>query len=66
MKEHYGPSVIEVFRLVEETLDGFYGLPVADSSVLLADLVPGLDKALLRYVMATKNGCGKINWGSEL
>lgn len=58
MREHYGSSIVEVFRLMEETLDGFFGLPVVEPSILLEDLVPGLDKALLRYVGATKTGCG--------
>lgn len=62
MREHYGSSIVEVFRLMEETLDGFFGLPVVEPSILLEDLVPGLDKALLRYVGATKTGCGKIKW----
>eukprot|EP00250_Pteridium_aquilinum_P020795 c24951_g1_i1 orf=1316-4240(+) len=58
LQEHYGSSIVEVFRLIEETIDGFFGLPVAETSTLLEDLVPGLDKALLRYVGVTKSGCG--------
>ncbi|MCO5595056.1 hypothetical protein L7F22_049093 [Adiantum nelumboides] len=58
LREHYGSSIVEVFRLIEETIDGFYALPVVESSILLEDLVPGLDKALVRYVGAAKNGCG--------
>lgn len=58
LREHYGTSIVEVFRLIEETIDGFYALPVVQSSSLLEDLVPGLDKALSRYVGATRSGCG--------
>ena len=59
MREHYGASIVEVFRLIEETLDSFFALPMADPSLLLPDLVLGLDRALLRYVIVTKSGCGK-------
>ncbi|KAH7415859.1 hypothetical protein KP509_14G063400 [Ceratopteris richardii] len=57
LREHYGSSAIEVFRLVEETVDGFYALPV-ESLLVTEELISGLDKVLVRYVGATKSGCG--------
>ena len=61
LREHYGASIVEVFRLIEETLDSFFALPMADPSLLLPDLVLGLDRALLRYVVVTRSGCGKAS-----
>ena len=61
LREHYGASIVEVFRLIEETLDSFFALPMADPSLLLPELVLGLDRALLRYVVVTRSGCGKAS-----
>lgn len=58
LKDHYAPSIVEVFRMVEETLDAFFALPMADPSTLLQDLLHGLDRVLQRYVVETKAGCG--------
>lgn len=58
IKEHYAPSIVEVFRIIEETLDAFFELPVAELSTILQDFILGLDKVLHRYVAGTKAGCG--------
>lgn len=60
-KECYAPSAVEVLRIVEETLDAFFDLPVSQHSDLLPDLVGGLDRTLQRYVFQTKSGCGTRN-----
>eukprot|EP00249_Psilotum_nudum_P016936 c26066_g2_i1 orf=115-3015(-) len=58
LREHYAPSVVEVFRIVEETLDAFFALPIAEHLTLLQDLVTGIDRALHRYVSQATAGCG--------
>uniref|UniRef100_A0A0C9S5S1 TSA: Wollemia nobilis Ref_Wollemi_Transcript_18614_3809 transcribed RNA sequence n=1 Tax=Wollemia nobilis TaxID=56998 RepID=A0A0C9S5S1_9CONI len=57
-KEHYAPSAVEVLRIVDETLDAFFDLPVSQHPGLLPDLVAGLDRTLQRYVSQVKSGCG--------
>jgi hypothetical protein len=59
-KEKYAPSAAEVLRIVEETLDAFFELPLSQHSDLFPDLVAGLDRALQRYISQTKSGCGMI------
>lgn len=60
-KEKYAPSAVEVLRIVEETLDAFFELPLSQHSDLLPDLVAGLERALQRYISQTKSGCGSKN-----
>ncbi|KAM0945744.1 putative protein unc-13, mammalian uncoordinated 13, domain 2 [Dioscorea sansibarensis] len=56
--EKFAPSAFEVLRMVDETLDAFFKLPIVTHSAFLPDLVNGLDKSLQYYVSETKLGCG--------
>ncbi|KAI4376960.1 hypothetical protein MLD38_014661 [Melastoma candidum] len=56
--EAYAPSAIEVLRIIDETLDAFFQLPIPMHPALLPDLMTGLDKCLQLYVNKTKSGCG--------
>lgn len=60
-KEKYAPSAVEILRIVEETLDAFFELPLSQHSDLLPDLVAGFDRALQRYISQVKSGCGSKN-----
>ncbi|KAF5195895.1 unc-13-like protein [Thalictrum thalictroides] len=60
-KENFAPSVVEVLRIIDETLDAFFQLPIMMHPTLLPDFMAGLDKCLLHYVSKTKSGCGSRN-----
>ncbi|KAJ4951979.1 hypothetical protein NE237_028811 [Protea cynaroides] len=60
-KERIAPSVVEVLRTMDETLDGFFQLPVPLHPVLLPDLITGLDRCLQHYITKAKSGCGTRN-----
>ncbi|XP_065848994.1 protein unc-13 homolog [Euphorbia lathyris] len=60
-KEQFAPSAVEVLRFVDETLDAFFLLPISMHSVLLPDLITGLDRCLQSYISKTKSGCGTRN-----
>ncbi|XP_015571803.2 protein unc-13 homolog [Ricinus communis] len=57
-KERFAPSAVEVLRIVDETLEAFFLLPIPMHPVLLPYLVSGLDKCLQSYILKTKSGCG--------
>ncbi|GER25584.1 hypothetical protein STAS_01174 [Striga asiatica] len=57
-QESCAPSAIEVLRIVDETLDAFFQLPIPMHPALLPDLVAGLDKCLQYYATKAKSGCG--------
>ncbi|KAI3839520.1 hypothetical protein MKW92_046019 [Papaver armeniacum] len=57
-KDNFAPSVVEVLRMVDETLDAFFQLPISMHPALLPDLMTGLDKCLLHYISKAKSGCG--------
>ncbi|VFQ97691.1 unnamed protein product [Cuscuta campestris] len=57
-EEGYAPSVIELLRTIDETLDAFFQLPIPMHPSLLPDLMAGLDRCLEYYVTKTKSGCG--------
>ncbi|KGN56167.1 protein unc-13 homolog [Cucumis sativus] len=57
-KEHIAPSVVEVLRIVDESFEAFFLLPIPQHSLLLPDLLMGLDKCLQQYILKTKSGCG--------
>ncbi|KAL3498496.1 hypothetical protein ACH5RR_041228 [Cinchona calisaya] len=57
-QEGYAPSVVEVLRIIDETLDAFFQLPILMHPVLLPDLVIGLDRCLKYYVTKAKSGFG--------
>ncbi|KAK3210647.1 hypothetical protein Dsin_015353 [Dipteronia sinensis] len=60
-KECFAPSAVEVLRIVDETLDAFFLLPIPLHSVLLAELMTGLDSCLQHYILKAKSGCGSRN-----
>ncbi|KAK9269018.1 hypothetical protein L1049_000786 [Liquidambar formosana] len=57
-KDRFAPSAVEVLRIVDETLEAFFLLPIPMHPVLLPDLMNGLDKCLQHYVLKAKSGCG--------
>ncbi|KAL3532512.1 hypothetical protein ACH5RR_006033 [Cinchona calisaya] len=57
-KERFAPSAVEVLRIIDETLDAFFLLPIASHQVLIPDLVHGLDTCLQNYILEAKSGCG--------
>eukprot|EP00850_Spirogloea_muscicola_P012569 SM000082S22811 [mRNA] locus=s82:26155:33864:- [translate_table: standard] len=48
-QQRYGPSVVEVFRIIEETLDQFFALKLPLRMNLLKALSSGIDNALQLY-----------------
>ncbi|KAL5729076.1 hypothetical protein ACHQM5_002078 [Ranunculus cassubicifolius] len=59
--EKFAPSAVEVLRIIDETLDAFFQLPIPNHPSLLPDLMAGLDRCLLHYITKTKSGCGSQN-----
>ncbi|XP_027354002.1 protein unc-13 homolog isoform X1 [Abrus precatorius] len=60
-KEGYAPSAVEVLRIINETLDAFFQLPIPMHPALLPDVMNGLDRCLQYYVTKAKSGCGSRN-----
>ncbi|KAJ0090299.1 hypothetical protein Patl1_12928 [Pistacia atlantica] len=60
-QEGYAASAIEVLRIIDETLDAYFQLPIPMHPALLPDLMAGLDKCLQYYVTKAKSGCGSRN-----
>ncbi|MFQ6638534.1 hypothetical protein Gotur_014654, partial [Gossypium turneri] len=60
-QEGYAASAVEILRIIDETLDAFFQLPIPTHPALLPDLMAGLDKCLQYYVMKAKSGCGTRN-----
>ncbi|XP_068636410.1 protein unc-13 homolog isoform X1 [Aristolochia californica] len=60
-KENFAPSCVEVLRLIDETLNAFFQLPIPMHQALLPDLVTGLDRGLQHYIFKAKSGCGTRN-----
>lgn len=61
--ENCAPSATEVLRIINETLDAFFQLPIQMHAMLLPDLLIELDKSLQRYTLKVKSGCGKYQIG---
>ncbi|KAK8319123.1 hypothetical protein V6Z12_A13G220600 [Gossypium hirsutum] len=55
-QEGQAPSAVEILRIIDETLDAFFQLPIPTHPTLLPDLIVGLDKCLQYYVIKTKSG----------
>lgn len=51
---------MEVLRIIDETLDSYFQLPIPMHRALLPDLTLGLDRSLQHYAAKAKSGCGKI------
>ncbi|GAV87548.1 DUF810 domain-containing protein [Cephalotus follicularis] len=60
-KERFAPSAVEVVRILDETLEAFFLLPIPMHSVLLPELMTGLDRCLQQYILKVKSGCGSRN-----
>ncbi|CAL9186990.1 unnamed protein product [Musa hybrid cultivar] len=56
--ENCAPSATEALRIINETLDAFFQLPIQMHAMLLPDLLIELDKSLQRYTLKVKSGCG--------
>ena len=59
-QEGFAASAVEVLRIVDETLEAFFELPIPMHPAILPDLVAGLDKCLQYYATKAKLGCGNI------
>ncbi|XP_030541722.2 protein unc-13 homolog [Rhodamnia argentea] len=57
-KERFAPSAVEVLRIVDETLEAFFLLPIPVYQSLLPQLISGLDRCLQQYIVKAKAGCG--------
>ncbi|XP_057806702.1 protein unc-13 homolog [Salvia miltiorrhiza] len=57
-KGRFAPSAVEVLRIVDETLEAFFLLPIPIHPVLLPELIGGLDRCLQKYIIMAKSGCG--------
>lgn len=57
-KEQIASSAAVILRTVNETLEGFFMLPIPQHSASLSDLINGLDKCLQQYILTAKFGCG--------
>ncbi|KAG7636764.1 Munc13 homology 1 [Arabidopsis thaliana x Arabidopsis arenosa] len=55
------PSAVDVLRMVDETLEAFFLLPILLHPVLLPELTSGLDKCMQHYVSKAKSSCGSRN-----
>ncbi|KAL9338940.1 hypothetical protein Peur_067955 [Populus x canadensis] len=60
-QEGYAPSAVEVLRIIDETLDAYFQLPIPMHPALLPDLMAGLDRCLQYYATKAKSGCGSRN-----
>ncbi|XP_061369584.1 protein unc-13 homolog isoform X2 [Gastrolobium bilobum] len=60
-QEGYAPSAVEVLRIINETLDAFFQLPIPMHPALLPEVMNGLDRCLQYYVAKSKSGCGSRN-----
>ena len=58
-RENFAPSSVEMLRVIGETLDAFFELPIPMHPALLPDLTTGLDRSLQLYVSKAKSDCGK-------
>ncbi|CAH9057054.1 unnamed protein product [Cuscuta epithymum] len=57
-KERLAPSGVEALRVIDETLEAFFLLPIPMHPALLPELLSGLDKCLQRYILNVESGCG--------
>ncbi|XP_065848967.1 protein unc-13 homolog [Euphorbia lathyris] len=60
-QEGFAPSAVEVLRIIDETLDAYFQLPIPMHPALLPDLMAGLDRCLQYYATKAKSGCGSRN-----
>ncbi|RXH74612.1 hypothetical protein DVH24_029333 [Malus domestica] len=60
-KERFAPSAVEVLRIIDDTLETFFMLPIPMHSVLVPEMMIGLDKCIQHYILNAKSGCGTRN-----
>ncbi|PPD92642.1 hypothetical protein GOBAR_DD10401 [Gossypium barbadense] len=60
-QEGFALSAVETLRIIDETLDAFFQLPIPAHPALLPDVIVGLDKCLQYYVIKAKSGCASRN-----
>ncbi|KAK9058867.1 hypothetical protein SSX86_023711 [Deinandra increscens subsp. villosa] len=60
-QDGFAPSAVEVLRIIDETLDAFFLLPIPMHPALLPDLIVGLDRCLQYYTSKARSGCGSRN-----
>ncbi|MED6180597.1 hypothetical protein PIB30_011633 [Stylosanthes scabra] len=60
-KESVAISAVEVLRIIDDTLEEFFLLPIPMHAVLLPELIIGLDKSLQQYIFKAKSRCGNRN-----
>ncbi|XAR69295.1 hypothetical protein NMG60_11000828 [Bertholletia excelsa] len=60
-QEGFAPSAVEVLRIIDESLDAYFRLPIPMHPALLPDLMAGLDRCLQYYITKAKSGCGSRN-----
>lgn len=59
-KERFAPSAVEVLRIMDETLEAFFLLPIPMHPALLPELLSGFERCLQHYILKAKSGCGTI------
>lgn len=52
---------MEVVRIIDETLEAFFLLPIPMHPALLPELMGGLDKCVHNYTIKAISGCGKCS-----
>eukprot|EP00245_Coleochaete_scutata_P004325 TRINITY_DN1674_c0_g3_i1.p1 TRINITY_DN1674_c0_g3~~TRINITY_DN1674_c0_g3_i1.p1 ORF type:complete len:533 (+),score=124.85 TRINITY_DN1674_c0_g3_i1:206-1600(+) len=57
-RDHFGTSVVDVMRVVDETLDAFFDLDLPSNPNLVKELVAGLDRFFQRYGQKISAQCG--------
>ncbi|CAO2822895.1 unnamed protein product [Amaranthus hypochondriacus] len=57
-KDRVAASAIEVLRIVDETLEAFFLLPIPMQPALVTELTNSLDRCLQHYILKAKSGCG--------
>ncbi|CBI20849.3 unnamed protein product, partial [Vitis vinifera] len=60
-EEGYASSAVELMRIIDETLNAFFQLPIPMHPALLPDLMAGFDRCLQYYITKAKSGCGSRN-----
>ncbi|XP_020252706.1 uncharacterized protein LOC109829991 [Asparagus officinalis] len=59
--EIIAPSGVDILRIVDETLDAFFQLPILMHPAELPYLLIGLDRSLQYYISKVKSDCGTRN-----
>ncbi|KAG6545371.1 hypothetical protein Mapa_013220 [Marchantia paleacea] len=58
-REGYAPSAVEVLRMIEETMEAFFALPISQDPQYVEQLVSGVESAVRLYCEKTISACGK-------